>query len=83
MKRMEPLNRDELLALLKAARESSTRDWCLLVLMCLSVPQPSECVAVPNQRLPDVQEARQDRQPARPQILATCPEAFARARPTR
>ena len=33
MKRMEPLNRDELLALLKAARESSVRDWCLLVLM--------------------------------------------------
>jgi integrase len=30
---MEPLNRDELLRLLKAARESSVRDWCLLVLM--------------------------------------------------
>ena len=28
MKRMEPLNRDELLWLLKAARESSARDWC-------------------------------------------------------
>jgi site-specific recombinase XerD len=33
MKRMEPLNRDELLRLLKAARESNVRDWCLLVLM--------------------------------------------------
>jgi type 1 fimbriae regulatory protein FimB len=33
MKRMEPLNREELLALLKAARESSVRDWCLLILM--------------------------------------------------
>jgi integrase len=33
MKRMEPLNRDELLSLLKAARQSSTRDWCLLLLM--------------------------------------------------
>lgn len=33
MKRMEPLNRDELLRLLKAARESSVRDWCLLVLI--------------------------------------------------
>jgi len=33
MKRMEPLSRDELLALLKAARESSTRDWSMLVLM--------------------------------------------------
>lgn len=33
MKRMEPLNRDELLRLLEAARESSTRDWCLLLLM--------------------------------------------------
>jgi integrase len=32
MKRMEPLNRDELLRLLKSARESSTRDWCLLLL---------------------------------------------------
>jgi type 1 fimbriae regulatory protein FimB len=32
MKRMEPLNRDELLRLLKAARESSVRDWCLLLL---------------------------------------------------
>jgi integrase len=33
MNRMEPLSRDELLSLLRAARESSTRDWCLLVLM--------------------------------------------------
>ena len=33
MKRMEPLNRDELLGLLTAARKSSTRDWCLLLLM--------------------------------------------------
>jgi len=33
MKRMEPLNRDELLRLLRAARESSARDWCLLVLI--------------------------------------------------
>jgi integrase len=33
MKRMEPLNHDELLRLLKAARESSTRDWCLLTLL--------------------------------------------------
>jgi integrase len=33
MNRMEPLNRDELLSLLRAARESSTRDWCMLVLM--------------------------------------------------
>lgn len=33
MNRMEPLNRQELLSLLKAARESSMRDWCLLVLM--------------------------------------------------
>ena len=33
MKRMEPLNRAELLNLLKAARESSIRDWCLIVLM--------------------------------------------------
>lgn len=33
MKRMEPLNRTELLSLLAAARESSPRDWCLLVLM--------------------------------------------------
>jgi type 1 fimbriae regulatory protein FimB len=32
MKRMEPLNRDELVSLLSAARESSTRDWCLLLL---------------------------------------------------
>jgi type 1 fimbriae regulatory protein FimB/type 1 fimbriae regulatory protein FimE len=30
---MEPLNRDELLALLQAARECCTRDWCLLLLM--------------------------------------------------
>jgi integrase len=30
---MEPLNRDELLRLLGAAREASTRDWCLLTLM--------------------------------------------------
>lgn len=33
MKRMEPLNREELLGLLSAARESSTRDWCMLLLM--------------------------------------------------
>jgi integrase len=33
MKRMEPLTRDELLSLLKSARESSTRDWCMLLLM--------------------------------------------------
>ena len=33
MKRMEPLNRDELLRLLRAAHESSTRDWCLLLVM--------------------------------------------------
>jgi integrase len=33
MKRMEPLNRDELLRLLEAARQSSKRDWCLLLLM--------------------------------------------------
>jgi len=33
MKRMEPLNRAELLGLLKAARDYSVRDWCLLVLM--------------------------------------------------
>jgi site-specific recombinase XerD len=33
MKRMEPLSRDELVSLLSVARESSTRDWCLLVLM--------------------------------------------------
>ena len=32
MNRMEPLDRSELLSLLKAARESSTRDWCMLVL---------------------------------------------------
>lgn len=31
MKRMEPLNRRELLALLKAARECNVRDWALLV----------------------------------------------------
>jgi integrase/recombinase XerC len=33
MNRMEPLDRDELLNLLKAARESGVRDWCMLVLM--------------------------------------------------
>jgi type 1 fimbriae regulatory protein FimB len=33
MKRMEPLNRRELLNLLQAAREESTRDWCMLLLM--------------------------------------------------
>ena len=33
MKRMEPLTHDELIALLTAAKESSTRDWCILVLM--------------------------------------------------
>jgi integrase/recombinase XerD len=33
MKRMEPLTRAELLSLLSAARESSTRDWCMLLLM--------------------------------------------------
>ena len=33
MKRMEPLNRRELLALLKTAREAGTRDWCLLLVM--------------------------------------------------
>jgi site-specific recombinase XerD len=30
---MEPLNHDELISLLTAARESSVRDWCLLLLM--------------------------------------------------
>jgi len=33
MKKMEPLNRQELLNLLNAARRSSTRDWCLLLVM--------------------------------------------------
>ena len=33
MKRMEPLSHNELISLLSAARETSTRDWCLLVLM--------------------------------------------------
>jgi site-specific recombinase XerD len=33
MNRMEPLNRNELLSLLKAARECSKRDWCLLLVM--------------------------------------------------
>jgi len=33
MKRMEPLNRQELLNLLNAARQSSIRDWSLLLLI--------------------------------------------------
>lgn len=33
MKRMEPLSHDELVALMTAAKESSTRDWCILLLM--------------------------------------------------
>lgn len=33
MKRMEPLNRQELLNLLASARQDSTRDWCMLLLM--------------------------------------------------
>ena len=33
MNRMEPLNHTELISLLSAARESSARDWCLLLLM--------------------------------------------------
>jgi type 1 fimbriae regulatory protein FimB len=33
MKRMEPLNRQELLSLLNAAREYSVRDWCMLLLI--------------------------------------------------
>jgi site-specific recombinase XerD len=48
MKRMEPLNRDELLSLLKAARESSIRDWCLLVLMYHHGLRASEAGSLPR-----------------------------------
>jgi|SRR5882724_5358359 len=48
MKRMEPLNRDELLRLLKAARESSTRDWCLLLLIYSHGLRASEAGELPR-----------------------------------
>jgi len=45
---MEPLHLDELLALLKAARESSVRDWCLLVLMYQHGLRASEAGGLPR-----------------------------------